>query len=27
VKVDGDNTVAESLETNNLLAIAITVKN
>ena len=26
VKVDGDNTVAESLETNNLLAIAITVK-
>jgi subtilase family serine protease len=27
VKADGDNTVEESLETNNLLAIAITVKN
>jgi subtilase family serine protease len=26
VKVDGDNTVAESLETNNTLAIAVTVK-
>lgn len=27
VKADGDSTVEESLETNNLLAIAITVKN
>jgi len=27
VKVDGDNTVAESLEANNLMALAITVKN